>query len=1461
MHIIIINKQIHGHKKSNFESSGAFSYSPHFQKCSVAVFGSKIYCTGFQGYDPEYANFLAIYNTENNTWTLGSHNPHSTSVGTGGGTFFTIGNYMFYQGGCAAEDDEYDGFVTTKVPSIYLPTVDEWYILEDDIDISNGDSWWKFANFCVYENKLYFNSQNYNRRDLDGTGDEFEQRLMITAMPLRYNPYSTLGDNIEEQTMSIGSSHSMKIENGKLYVKGDNTYGQLGTGDNDKRDEYTLVSGPWGDKIIKKVETRTNTSYVLTEDGNLYGWGKNNKYQVGDETTVDRNYPVLIMSGVCDIKAGVEHAVALKYYDQVYAWGDNSFHQVNYTDNSFVASPNLIISGYSCYYIGAGDYQTYYMGSDSELNARGKNDKGQLGTGYTGYFLDVEKVEGGSNHTVAILNDGAVYVWGDNTYGQLGSAVSEGTTYTDTPAFLCYANNAYARGNKTVYLLDGKVYQTGQEFNGNSNIIKKVENLENVAKVTLGEKYGIAKDENDIMWRWGAMTDNAAFSLTEANSSTPLKIEYPFAIKQIDSYRNQSLAIDELGQVLAWGEGYFADGTDKSKTEPYPTKISGIDNPIHVSRGKNHNLVLDKNGNVWGWGSNSNYPMGNNLGGKVKIATKLSCISNVQQVAAGTEFSIFLKNDGTLWGVGKNDNGQLGQGTTSNSNVPVQITTKTDFKKISVGEDYVAAVASDGLYLWGKNAKFQLGDGTNVNNPTPTKVDVTLGENEHFIDISAGIDFCLALTNLGNVYAWGDNGSGELGQNGVHKTPSKITTLNDIKKISASKKSGFAIKSDGTVYSWGYGYDGQLGYFGNSEYVPKVITALQGVEISSIACGYSFTTALSKNGDIYSFGNNVFGQLGVYTSTVLMCNEDRTTTQETVEGNTSGQAITCEITINAGQEHVVEYIAKKAAVYEFSTSGSSANNVIAIAYKDSEMKVPYTQTTGQNKITVGAQANSTVYIKYINQGNTAFSANMSIQSISNVESDGQKVHIVLYDSGYAERESEAGGVPRYFDESGNKYKYDKEFFTNYLQLIKGKDAYFSISIRDLDFDREIDPNRNLYEEPIMLDYTNLNMNGRLWYVETISIEKVVKIYECMKQAYTDLPIDSKPIEIPKIYIGSPHYSGWQPKTADETDEYIVKYANITESIYEGVENWIGSEAIAGIYYGKEDPNDLTLEENQIYWKIMRNTAMYVHGKNKKLIWMPYTAGQYTNFQNISKTVNNGRYQDYSGSYQDMCDEVVLQPGLFFYEVSTSAEVNGNKVEITEDNYVDNMNYILESCQNQRMQVNGVAEDGGKSTNTQISFQIECDGSLYTGREKDEKTYPIKKAERLVKTIRCFKELMYVSKMYDGNRYPFGLYIGSPSEQDFSNLSENGNINLHSNRNHITAYEAGHGLAYKDFYDRIKAEHYVTSYNGLIIYEITKGLLYNSWSVKTKETLDSFVDENGNNFLNFSKISNDEYSII
>ena len=151
--------------------------------------------------------------------------------------------------------------------------------------------------------------------------------------------------------------------------------------------------------------------------------------------------------------------------------------------------------------------------------------------------------------------------------------------------------------------------------------------------------------------------------------------------------------------------------------------------PKSVERGKNFNLVLDTEGNVWGFGSNTNKPMGGTAG-KYKVPTKISDIVRDCKADHSRRWVQYfpLKNDGTLWGMGANNLGRLCQGNNTDSKVPVQITDKNNFTKVSAGDSFVAAIAGNEVYTWGEGTDGQLGNGTDSSANTPQKLQVSFDE-------------------------------------------------------------------------------------------------------------------------------------------------------------------------------------------------------------------------------------------------------------------------------------------------------------------------------------------------------------------------------------------------------------------------------------------------------------------------------------------------------------------------------------------------------------------------------------------------------------------------------------------------------------------------------------------------------------------------------------------------------------
>lgn len=445
--------------------------------------------------------------------------------------------------------------------------------------------------------------------------------------------------------------------------------------------------------------------------------------------------------------------------------------------------------------------------------------------------------------------------------------------------------NTALPGTQKVYaskVFNGNIYTVWGNQNDDESFVG-VYNIKNDSWSVCGIDHDLY-DVNDDCF---IITNNIIYAVTSENYTQYLQMfsipksgdliyeypQYPVIenITQIDSFRNQTLAVNKEKKVFAWGEGYYGNGSENMKIFLRPHEIEGISNAKQAVRGKNHNLVLDENGNVWGWGSNSNYPMSSSLYEKVTKPTQIPLLSDVAQIAAGAEFSLFLKNDGTLWGVGKNNMGQLGQDSLSeNISEPIQI--KFDdspaIKYIDAGEEYAVAASDTAIYVWGTNSYGQMGKNPETPNLkfTPVKLAVPLDVGEVITKISAGTRFGLILTNLNNVYVWGDNKNGEYGRGDKINTfvPTKIDLLNDIIDVSAGVSCALAVDANGTVYGWGLGNGGNIGSSGSSVLKPTVIDSLQGLNISKVALGHDFSIFSSDSGYIYSIGNNANGSLGAY---------------------------------------------------------------------------------------------------------------------------------------------------------------------------------------------------------------------------------------------------------------------------------------------------------------------------------------------------------------------------------------------------------------------------------------------------------------------------------------------------------------------------------------------------------------------------------------------------------------------
>ncbi|MCM3136626.1 hypothetical protein M3629_28055, partial [Paenibacillus polysaccharolyticus] len=254
-----------------------------------------------------------------------------------------------------------------------------------------------------------------------------------------------------------------------------------------------------------------------------------------------------------------------------------------------------------------------------------------------------------------------------------------------------------------------------------------------------------------------------------------------------------------------------------------------------------------------------------------------------KKLSSGGDFTLTVKEDGTVWSWGNNGYGQLGDGTRSAKTVAVQASGLTSIVEVSAGSGHVLALKSDGtVWSWGNNAQSQLGDGTTV----AQNVAKVIPKLSEMISIGAVQNRSYAVKADGTLWAWGGN-FGATPQpmkiNGVVSVtgryallsdgtvwdvsssyPTKVYSLENVVTIADSSSSGhaLAIKRDGSVWSWGSNSYGQLGNGTTSNTsTPVKVTGLENIQ--SIGAGAMHSLAVDELGQVWSWGYNGYGQLGV----------------------------------------------------------------------------------------------------------------------------------------------------------------------------------------------------------------------------------------------------------------------------------------------------------------------------------------------------------------------------------------------------------------------------------------------------------------------------------------------------------------------------------------------------------------------------------------------------------------------
>ncbi|MES2164703.1 MAG: hypothetical protein V4476_26420 [Pseudomonadota bacterium] len=186
---------------------------------------------------------------------------------------------------------------------------------------------------------------------------------------------------------------------------------------------------------------------------------------------------------------------------------------------------------------------------------------------------------------------------------------------------------------------------------------------------------------------------------------------------------------------------------------------------------------------------------------------------------------------------------------------------------VAAGGNQTIGHKSDGnLYGWGSNIRGQLGDSTQTDRNAPVLVS---GASTLWKQVAVGEQFVVALRSDGTLWTWGSNQNGALGlgspDTALHQVPAKVGKDTDWAFVAAGKAHAFAIKTSGVMYGWGRNFNGQLGDGTNIDRAsPTLVPLPAGLKAwLTVSAGDTHTLAIVKdNLNLYGWGGNASGQVG-----------------------------------------------------------------------------------------------------------------------------------------------------------------------------------------------------------------------------------------------------------------------------------------------------------------------------------------------------------------------------------------------------------------------------------------------------------------------------------------------------------------------------------------------------------------------------------------------------------------------
>ena len=747
----------------------------------------------------------------------------------------------------------------------------------------------------------------------------FEQRFQRIAVGESFNAATVFGSgvsNVKVINSNIASASGTTITAkafGRTQVVG-TVNGEMSIIELEVRTSSSDVAAPM-------VAAGGRHTVALKKDGTVWTWGYNANCELGDGTTDTKYYPVQVVTGeqksstgflenIIEVAAGSNHNLALAKDGTVWSWGYGPHGELGNGTKANSSLPVKVIGVSDVVSIAAGYYNSFAVRKDGTVWSWGYNNYGQLGLGNdtnrttaqqvlggasgSQYLTDIVEVKAATMHTLALKANGTVYAWGYNNFGQLGG---NGTTNSNRPV------QAVTGAQKSA-----------------SGYLEKVVDIDVSSGDDSGYGTSIALTESKEVYGWGyssygqlGKTGTFTSPIKVSNINTAVGV----ALGGTDTVYFTYI-LKEDGTVSSLGYNYYGqlgNGTTKSDATVELQDVQNVTDIVQVSGSQNGQFgaFVKKDGTVWTVGYNGYGQLGNgttnNKSVPIQAGTEGSNVLVVHEVtlASSIDDDTPMGKTGTYGGNNtvvsnitlRGDNGEnkydafnissTGVARKFNLNLGVdeeKRLTSSDRLTFKSMNPEIATVDSAGNVRPAHKGNYgstvilveynynDLGVVNKFKGMIRVKVAPYMGVASPMV--AAGRRYTIALKYDGTVWAWGYNENGELGQGNTTSVYSPVQVksadgnsyLTDIIEIAAGSNHNLALAKDGTVWSWGYGFYGELGNGtkANSSLPVKVKIGDGSVDLTgvvSIAAGYYNSFAVRKDGTVWSWGYNNYGQLGL----------------------------------------------------------------------------------------------------------------------------------------------------------------------------------------------------------------------------------------------------------------------------------------------------------------------------------------------------------------------------------------------------------------------------------------------------------------------------------------------------------------------------------------------------------------------------------------------------------------------